>query len=98
KYQEPINYPISPYHIRLAQVLIEKRQWLATILFRDNSRRAVVRRVTEQAAVILKIAWAEGLQRMFDYELVDRYVKIFRNVIEQFARQYARRKGLVVAQ
>src|SRR5256886_11927245 len=77
---------------------MEKWRRFEAILFLDDSGRAVVHRVTEQFAITLKIARAESLQRMFDCELADGRLEIFRNITEQLAHQHAWRQRLVVAQ
>src|SRR5258707_8619826 len=77
---------------------MEECRCFKPILFRDDSGRTVVRRVTEQPAIILKIPGAEGLQRMLDYKLTDRRFEIFRNIAEHFAHQHAWRQRFVVAQ
>ena len=61
------NFYFTPFLLRLVQWLIEKWRCLGTVLFRDNSCRAVVRRVTEQSVFTRKIAGTESLQRMSDY-------------------------------
>src|SRR5205085_10105003 len=98
KFHQPRNSHFTPFPFRLAQWLIEKWRCFEATPFRDDSGRTIVRRVTEQSAIILKIAGAEGLQWMFDYELTDGRLEIFRNITEHFAHQHAWRQRLVVAQ
>src|SRR5580765_7600951 len=77
KIHQPHNFHFTPFLSWLAKWLIEKWWCFKAILFRNNSGRAIVRRVTEQFSIILKIAGAEGLQRMFDYKLSDGLFEIF---------------------
>src|SRR5256714_3551724 len=98
KFHQSCNFYFTPFPFRLAQWLIEKWRCFKAILFRDDSGRTVVRRVTEQPAISLKIAGAEGLQRMLDYKLTDGRFEIFRNITEHFAHQHAWRQRFVVAQ
>src|SRR6516162_10611867 len=98
EFHQPRHLDFVPFLPWLAQRFIKKWRRLPPTFARDNSCSAVVRGVTEQLPVRLKIPRTEGLQRMLDNEVVDVCFEILRNIIEQLAHQYARRERLVIAQ
>src|SRR6266513_2999901 len=98
EFHQPRHLHFVPLLLWLAQRFIKKWRRLQPAFSRDNSRRAIVRGVTEQLPVRLKISWTESLQWMSDNEVVDFCFEILHNKIEQLAHQHARRKRLVVAQ
>src|SRR5438477_4166457 len=98
EFHQPRHPHFAPFLLWLAQPFIKKWRHLQPAFSRNNSRRAIVRGVTEQLPVRLKISRTESLQRMSGNEVVDFCFEILHNVIEQLAHQHARRERLVVAQ
>src|SRR5689334_20252707 len=98
EFHQPGKINLATFLFCFAQWLIEKRWRFLTIFLQNHSGRAIVRRITEQFSVRLKISRTEGLQGMSNNEVVDLCFEILRNVIEQLAQQHTWRQRLIVAE
>src|SRR4030095_10756085 len=97
EFHQSRHLDFAPFLPWLAQRFIKKWRRLKPTLSRDNSCGAIVRGVTEQLSVRLKISRTERLQRMSANGVVDLCFEILHNIIEQLAHQHTRREWLVVA-